>query len=142
MTREDIVRVALECEGTPYRHQGRVIGVGMDCPAPYCHVCETLGIPYKDEMGYPRTPFDGRMVAILDAQPSLRVVNKSEMDAGDVLCMRIASAPQHMAIHLGKINGFDYILHGSSEHGKVAAHRLCDVWGARVVRVYRFEGIQ
>lgn len=114
----------------------------MDCPAPYCYVCESLGIPYADEMGYSRTPFDGRMMQILDAQPSLEHVAKSEMLPGDVLCMRIKSAPQHMAIHVGKINGYDCILHGSSEHGKVAVHRLCDLWGARIMKVYRFKGIE
>jgi len=136
------VRLALECAETPYRHQGRLLGIGMDCPAPYCYVCEKLGIPYADEMGYSRTPFDGRMMQILDDQPSLEAVPKDHMQAGDVLCMRIKSAPQHMAIHIGKVGDHDYILHGSSEHGKVAVHRLCDLWGARIMKVYRFKGIE
>ena len=31
MTADDIVNAARECVGTPFRHQGRVLGVGLDC---------------------------------------------------------------------------------------------------------------
>lgn len=139
ITADDVIAAARECLDTPFRHQGRVIGLGMDCAGVLVHCFQRLGLPFNDEMGYPRNPYDGQLDKILAAQPSLREVSKGEMRAGDVLSMRINSAPQHIAIHAGQQRGHDYIIHGSSEHGKVAEHRLCDVWGARIKRVYRFE---
>lgn len=142
MTADEVIRVASECLNTPFLHQGRVIGRGMDCAGVLVHCFKRLGVPFNDEMGYPRNPYDGQLDKILAAQPSLRAISKSEMQAGDVLSMRIKTAPQHIAIHAGQVRGHDYIIHGSSEHGKVCIHRLCDVWGARVMRVYRFEGME
>ena len=136
-----IIAAAMECEGTPFKHQGRVAGRGLDCAGVLVHVLRSMDLPYNDEMGYPRTPFDGQLENILDSQPSLERIPPSEKKRGDVLCMRISSAPQHIAIFLGDINGHPYIIHGSSEHGKVAVHRLDQVWGARIVRVYRFKGM-
>ena len=138
---ESIIAAAMECKDTPFKHQGRVIGRGLDCAGVLVHVLNSLELPYNDEMGYPRTPFDGQLENILDTQPSLYRVPANEKQRGDVLCMRISSAPQHIAIFLGDINGHPYIIHGSSEHGKVAVHRLDQVWGARIVRVYRIKGM-
>jgi cell wall-associated NlpC family hydrolase len=142
MTRDDIIAASQECEDTPFRHQGRVVGLGLDCAGVLVHLFQRLCLPYHDEMGYPRHPFDGQLERILDSQPSLRRIDKADMARGDVLCMRITSAPQHIAIYLGLIDGHPYIRHGSSLHGKVATHRLDELWGARIVRVYRFEGLE
>ena len=141
MDAESIISAAMECEGTPFKHQGRVVGRGLDCAGVLVHVFRSMDLPYNDEMGYPRTPFDGQLENILDSQPSLERISPSEKKRGDVLCMRISSAPQHIAIFLGDISGHPYIIHGSSEHGKVAVHRLDQVWGARIVRAYRIKGM-
>lgn len=141
MTRDDVIAAALECQDTPFKHQGRVVGLGLDCAGVLVHCFQRLSLPYRDEMGYPRNPFDGQLERILDSQPSLRRVDKAEMERGDVLCMRMSRDPQHIAIYLGLIDGHPYICHGSSEHGKVATHRLDEIWGARIVRAYRLEGL-
>ncbi|MDT4859575.1 hypothetical protein FQZ97_940920 [compost metagenome] len=106
------------------------------------HCFQRLGLPYRDEKDYPRNPFDGQLERILDSQPSLRRVDRADLQPGDVLCMRMARDPQHIAIYLGLIDDHPYITHGSSEHSKVATHRLDALWGARIVRVYRFEGLE
>lgn len=128
--------------GTPFRHQGRVPGLGLDCAGVLVCCFQAMGLPYNDEMGYPRQPYDGQLEKILDAQPSLRRIALDEIAEGDVLVMRVRTAPQHVAIHAGQINGHTYIIHGSEEHGKVAHHRLDDLWRARVVRAYRMESPQ
>lgn len=142
MKQEDIINAAKECLNTPFMHQGRLPGIALDCAGVLVYCFQKLGLPFNDEMGYPRNPYDGQLDKILAVQPSLFEVPKSEMRAGDVLSMRIKSAPQHIAIHAGQVRGHNYIIHGSSEHGKVCHHRLCDVWGARIVHVYRFEGVE
>lgn len=130
------VEAAFELLDVPFRHQGRS-RLGVDCAGVLVHIFQRLGLPYQDEMGYPMNPYDGQLEKILDAQPSLSRISKSEAGANDVLIMRISKAPQHIAIHAGEIDGHPYIIHGSELHGKVAHHRLDDLWRARVIRAYR-----
>lgn len=134
-----MIDAASECLGTPFRHQGRVVGLGQDCAGVLAYCLDKLGLPYTDQHGYARTPFDGMLEKSLAAQPSLRQIPVAEADGGDVLLMRMKRAPQHIAIHAGLVRGHIYIIHGSEEHGKVAHHRLDDLWRARVVRAYRVE---
>lgn len=136
-----VTDLAMACLGTPFHHQGRVPGVGMDCAGLFIHLCRALGLDHQDASGYPRNPYDGQLEAQLEAQPCLRRIALSEMAEGDLLCMRIKRAPQHIAFHAGHIDGQPYIIHASEEHGGVVHHRLDALWGARVIRVYRFEGI-
>jgi NlpC/P60 family putative phage cell wall peptidase len=43
-TRELVVAEALTWEGTPYRHHGRIKGVGTDCAQILCAVFEAVGM--------------------------------------------------------------------------------------------------
>lgn len=139
MTSADIIAAAEECLGTPFQHQARVPGRGMDCAGLLVHCFLRLGLPHADELGYPRTPYDGMLEKILDAQPSLRRIDVADIRTGDWLAMRIKTAPQHIALHAGEVRGHIYIIHASEDHGKVVKHRLDDLWRARVIRAYRME---
>lgn len=142
MNGASVVDAAKEVLGTPFVHQGRVSGLGLDCAGVLAYCLDRLGLPYIDENGYSRSPFDGQLEKSLDAQPSLRQIPVPEAGAGDVLLMRIKTAPQHIAIHAGEIRAHVYIIHGSELHGKVAMHRLDELWRARVMRAYRVEAPQ
>lgn len=134
-----MIDAAMAVLDTPFRHQGRVPGLALDCAGVLAHCLDSLGLPYTDQNGYARTPFDGMLEKSLDGQPSLRRIPISEAEGGDVLLMRMKKAPQHIAIHAGLVRGHVYIIHGSEQHGKVAHHRLDDLWQPRVVRAYRVE---
>ena len=136
---QDMIAAAAECLDTPFRHQGRLAGIGLDCAGVLAHCLDRLGLPYTDQNGYGRSPFDGMLEKSLDGQPSLIRVAINEAEGGDVLLMRMQKEPQHIAIHAGFIDGSTYIIHGSSQHGKVAHHRLDNLWRARVVRAYRVK---
>lgn len=131
------VDAAMECVGTPFKHQARLPGLGLDCAGVLVHIFKSMGLPFNDEMGYPRTPYDGQLEYILDNQPSLMRIDTSEAGEGDVLVMRIRKAPQHILIHAGYLRGQPYVIHGSEEHGKVVYHRIDQLVGSRVVRAYR-----
>ncbi|WP_440466867.1 C40 family peptidase [Pseudomonas sp. YH-1] len=142
MTRDDVVNTALLAKGTPFRHQGRVLGFGMDCAGLFVFICQTLGIPHQDATGYPRTPFGGELERQLDGQPALRRIDVGDAERGDILVMRMTKQPQHIAIHAGDEAGYPCVIHASEMHGGVAHHRIDSLWRARVVRAYRFEGLQ
>lgn len=133
------IEIAKACMKTPFKHQGRVAGVGLDCAGLYVHVCRELGLDHEDAKGYPRNPYDKQLQSQLDAQPCLVRIPISEMQEGDILCMRITREPQHIAFHAGIIDGLVYVIHASSEHGGVVMHRLDELWKARIMRVYRFK---
>lgn len=127
-----IFSLARECLGTPFTHQGRQIGVGLDCAGLVAHVLDGLNLPYNDMNGYPRTPYDGMLKKSLDSQPSLTEIYK--LEAGCILLLRITRAPQHLGIFTG-----DTIIHSYLTAGRVTEHRLGDSWKRRIVSMYRID---
>jgi cell wall-associated NlpC family hydrolase len=135
MTADDILAAARETLDTPFMHQGRVVGRGMDCAGVVCHVAHRMGLPYDAPTNYPRLPYQGLLEATLDAQPVLERVTGAPQ-AGDVLLLRIARDPQHVAICAG-----DTIIHAYAEAGKCCEHTYSAEWRRRTVRGYRFRGV-
>ncbi len=136
MTADDILNHARQCLGTPFRHQGRMVGFGLDCAGVAIHVARQIGVGHLDVSGYGRTPADGQLERSLDAQPCLERVALGHRQAGDLLLMRFASDPQHLAICAGET-----IIHAYEHVGQCCEHRLSSMWAARIVRVYRFRGM-
>lgn len=137
MTAADIVAAARSCLGTPFAHQGRVIGVGLDCAGVVVHAVRAVGGDVLDVEGYGRTPHKGHLAAALDAQPMLDIVdNIADRAAGDILLMRFRHDPQHLGICTG-----DGIIHAYATIGACCEHRICEKWESRIVRVYRVKGV-
>lgn len=136
MTADDIIAAARSALDTPFRHQGRRVGEGMDCAGLLRHVCDILGVPCIDESGYPRRPYRGMIESSLDSQPSLKRAFDGLLP-GDVLLMRFAGEPQHIAIFTGT-----GIIHALQSIGKVCEHGFTGPWPRRLVRIYRFTGIE
>lgn len=132
MTRADLVNAARAAIDTPFRHQGRAAGSGMDCAGLLVHVAAAAGIPHLDMAAYGRRPKGGMLEQMLDSQPGLRRVFRAPQ-AGDLLLMRFTGEPQHLAICAGET-----IIHAWQTVGKVVEHRFTDLWQSRVVRVYEF----
>jgi cell wall-associated NlpC family hydrolase len=131
---EDILAAARQCLGTPFRHQGRLVGGGLDCAGVAIHVAQQIGVEHLDVSGYGRLPYSDRLQQSLESQPCLVPVDPAEQAPGDLLLMRFASDPQHLAILAGET-----IIHAYESVGQCCEHRLSGVWAARIVRVYRFR---
>ena len=127
-----IVELARECLGTPYIHQGRHKGVGLDCAGLVAYVLDSLNLPYNDMKGYPRTPYKGMLKKALDNEPSLERVYNYE--SGCVLLLRITKDPQHLAIYTGET-----IIHSYLTATKVTEHGFSDSWRRKVVGIYRIK---
>lgn len=133
MSAEQILSAARACLDTPFRHQGRIPGVGLDCAGLIVAVAQAIGADYRDVPGYGRHPANGLLQQTLDAQPCLIKVSIAERQPGDILLMRFSGEPQHLAIDAG-----DNVIHSYQQVGMVCEHRLADVWLSRIVAVYRF----
>lgn len=132
MIADRIIAHARETLGTNFQHQARVPGIGIDCAGVLVHILKSLDLPHVDERGYPRTPYKGLIRSILESQPSLQKIPKAEMSAGDVLLMKFAREPQHVAILAG-----DTIIHAYSQVGRCVEHGFTDEWRRRVTDVFR-----
>lgn len=133
----EVVAAARDCIGTPFRHQGRLKGVALDCAGLGIVVAKSVGINIKDFTGYPRQPFDGMLKKMFDEQVALGLMCEVAIDsmaAGDVLLMRISDAPQHVAIYVG----VGRMVHAYRAIGKVAEQRIDENWKHKIVAVYRF----
>ena len=135
MTPEDIIAAARLAIGTPFGHQGRVVGSNLDCAGLLHHTCTTLGQPVTDQDGYARRPSGGLLEAALDAQPSLVRVREKPR-AGDFVLMKFEDdkSPSHLGIVAGKT-----LIHAWAVARKVCEHDFDAEWQRRVVRVYRFR---
>lgn len=136
MTANQIIATAREQVGTPFRHQGRVPGKALDCAGLVVHVAAALGMDYVDSSSYGRSPANGLLETALDGQPCL--VRETRLpQAGDLLLMRFAKEPQHLALCAG-----DTLIHAWQQAGHVCEHGFTDEWQSRVVRVYSFVGVE
>lgn len=132
MNPETLIAAARACLGTPFRHQGRLPGRGLDCVGLVVHAARAAGIELIDTPAYGRSPCRNMLQAALDAQPAL--VHVTDRQPGDLLLMRFAGEPQHLAL----LTADNTIVHAYASIENVCEQRLAQVWAARIVRVYRF----
>jgi NlpC/P60 family putative phage cell wall peptidase len=122
--------------GTPFHHQGRLIGVGVDCAGVVVGVAHALGLAesYNDPRDYSREP-DGSMARILSAH--LDKVPWKDRQSGDVVHVAWSRLPQHVGI----LTGRGTLIHAYGKAGCVesplSGSLLC---GVR--QVYRFKGVE
>jgi cell wall-associated NlpC family hydrolase len=138
----EIVALARETLGTPYRHQGRVNGLALDCGGVPVHVAKRLGIDLSGYTRYGRLPVASEVRAEMDRH-FLRVA-KADMQIGDIVWMRFFGEPQHLGMLGGYfLGGFSLIhAHNGAGPGHVVEHRLDEQWAARIVAVWRFPGVE
>ena len=133
--RTAIVREARVCLGTPFRHQGRRVGRGLDCVGLVAHVGRRLGLVNYDHLAYGRVPPKGALEQHL-AAAGLRKTPIDAAHLGDLYLIAFDRSPQHLAIKtdLG-------IIHAYLAVRRVVEHRLDAAWRARVVAAYAFPGL-
>lgn len=134
----------LRCVGTPYVHQGRRIGRGLDCVGPLIVNAREFGIvpPSFDINGYSRQP-DGRMRELLEQH--LVRISEPELLPGDLVLMRLRvdDQPRHVAYVVGERYGEREYLHADSLNRRVRIERIKPRGGMyRYVQGYRVPGIE
>lgn len=141
MTPDAIISAARLVIGTPFRHQGRISGRGLDCAGLLIHVAREVGVEPQDQSGYARLPSDGQIEAALENHVSLGIlcrVKVSEVQAGDLVLMRFEG--ENAARHLG-ISAGNTLIHAWAVAKKVCEHDFDATWRRRVTRAYRFTGL-
>lgn len=129
VTRQDVVDAARSWLDTPYRHQGRLKGVAVDCVGLVLGVCKELGLECSDVEGYSRRP-DGTLLPEMRRQTAN--VDPGQQQAGDLIVFHW----NHDPLHLGILTSPDTMIHAFALVRKVTEHRLDDKW-LRQLSCYR-----
>jgi NlpC/P60 family putative phage cell wall peptidase len=120
--------------GSPYKHQGRLKGVGVDCIGLVIGVAQACGITDYDISNYDRRP-DGSLRPVMDSM--LEIVPVPDAQPGDVLLFQFAACPMHVGI----ISGPDLLTHAYAINRKVVEHRIDENWRAMITRAYHLPGV-
>lgn len=130
---EQIIKRARTCLGTPFHHQGRLPGVGIDCIGLLVHASAVLENPLKDNINYGRYP-DGKtlMTALYEQLDEIEI---EDVQIGDILVFQFRRFPTHVGIKTDK-----GVIHTWTTVEKVVEHNL-DKWRKRICNVFRFRGI-
>lgn len=134
-TREAILDEAATWLGTPFRHQGRIKGIGCDCVGLIIGIARRFGLSDYDCLDYPREPDGATLRARLDAR--LAPLPLARAKPGDVLLLRIRRHPQHVGI-LSRRG----LIHAHAGSGGVVETRMTARWSERLLAAYRFPGLE
>lgn len=142
ISRTDVVAKAREYLDTPFHHQARLKGVGIDCVGLVICVCKDLNIlsPEYDVTGYPRIP-DGTSF-LYHAEEVLITIPSESMQIGDAVVVSYDRDPQHIGILGDYRHGGFSIIHASSEANKVIETRLMFSEYMKFVGAYALPGVE
>jgi NlpC/P60 family putative phage cell wall peptidase len=144
MTGERIVAEARKIVGTPYHHGAHLIGVGCDCIGVILITGLAIGCPEAQQFiddplykAYSRAPNESLLYEAADKY--LDRVSLNEMQLGDIPVMVYDNAPQHFGI----ISAMDprYLIHAYAQNRRVQENRIDATGQRRIVRLYRFRGL-
>lgn len=129
-----VVSTARGYLGTPFMHQGRLKGIGVDCIGLLVGVARELGITQHDSTTYSRSP-DG---TTLCRELNKCLIKECNGRLGMVAVFWI-SQPS-MPVHAGILTDVGMI-HTYANVGKVVEHVLDPRWRKRIVCFFRYPGV-
>lgn len=142
MRREALVSEARSWLGTPWVHQGRRKGEGVDCVGFVVEAAKAAGVLEVDEAAsYKRRPdgvtLRGKLAAHLEA------IRTTEIRPGDVVLLRTTGViDDHVALVVDHPQRGLGLIHAYLPMKKVVEHGLDAQWRGRIIAAYRIPGIE
>ena len=138
MRRDEVVASARSWLKTPFHHQGRLKGVGVDCVGLAIEVAKASGADLSSfdlQHNYPQAY--GYADLISQLQKGLVEVPMQEARPGDILLFQIYKEPQHIGI----MTGPDTMIHSVDKFGVVEV-TLDPMWQSRLISVWRHPDME
>ncbi len=139
-TRAQIVTEARRWLGTPFKHQGRIIGEGVDCVGVLIAIAYRFDYAggYEDPCDYPAQPHTDYMERMLNHY--LEPVRRVDRQPADILTFAFKRNLQHVAILVEP----DRILHAwnRGKNAIVDESRLTGKYIDAMRRCYKFRGLE
>ena len=140
--RTKIVEAARAWLDTPFHHQARLKGVGVDCVGLVIGVARELALVPQDldVLGYPRTPDGTSLMATM--RQHMTEIDRAAMQPGDVIVVSFDRDPQHLAILGDYRHGGLSIIHAAGNTGRVIETRLMFSSAMTFVAAFALPGVQ
>lgn len=135
ITETAIVAEARRWLGTPFHHQGRVLGVGVDCAGVAVEVAKACGLYWVDRAGYGRIPSRGLFRATVEAATD--PVEFAALRPGDLMLFAWREETQHIAI-VSCLTPLR-LIHAWQEAGRCVENDCDATWLARLVACRRYR---
>lgn len=145
--RELIQEEARTWVDTPYKHQHKAKGLGVDCAnliimvGTSLEVMEVTEEAFRPFKGYSRLPNPRRMDRAMNR--FLRPAPADMAEPGDIalMCWDVEhKVPQHMAI-LAERKGRPMLIHADGNVGRVVEHGFAGIWPQLVASWWRYPGL-
>lgn len=134
VTRELFVQELRTWLGTPFKMQGRLKGVGVDCAGLLICTAQALGLTEFDMTDYKRPRF-GMLREGCDA--NMDRIMWSEADAADVLLFRWGSHTTHLMVMTSR----DSVIHALATVGRVVESGIDKRVMPHLDGVYHIRGV-
>lgn len=131
-----IVSKAREFLETPYHHQGRVKGAGVDCAGLVICVAHELNLSGYDINNYPKESDGIELKQLLNENA---IVTKKR-DIGNIVLLKIKQVPQHCGI-IGIKDDFMTLIHACRKRKKVVEIELTKQYVDKIVSIYQFPNL-
>jgi len=130
-----LVLAARRYLGVRFVHRGR-LPHKLDCVGLVWRAYRDCGRDVPCPADYGREPNLPRFMGVIEGAlgPS---IGTGDLQPGDVVTLRTANHPHHLAIVGDYPGGLLSLIHASGEHGRVVEHRLSPEYLARIVTVHR-----
>ncbi len=142
--RPEIIAAARQWLGTPFHHQARLKGIGVDCIGLVIGVARELGLVAADFdiPAYPRVPDGTSLMGA--ARQHMTEMAQSTMQPGDVIAVAFGVDPQHFGILGDYRHGGFSIIHAASNDGnnRVIETRLMLGAHMRFVAAFALPGVR
>ena len=137
-TRQELVAAARSYLGTPFHHQGRMPGAGLDCAGTVICAARQCGFEVEDFGGYPPVPGGGVFMNVV--RKHCDVIPQEEVLPGDFMVFSFKTEPHHIAL----VVGVDpvTILHAYMQVRRVVENYLDATWQKRLKGCFRIRGIK
>jgi cell wall-associated NlpC family hydrolase len=119
---------------TPWQHNQKLIGHGVDCVRFIEAVFkDSLGFEFGDINCYAKMPEGDEILIFLQSIQYLKQIPLTEISAGDLLLFSFGKIPYHLGISNG--TGF---IHADSHHGVTELDSM-GRWQRRLVDAFRID---
>lgn len=130
---KDVVDIARGYLGTPFRHQARLPGVGLDCAGVVVCALREAGRPVEDVRAYGRIPAQGLFVKMVERH--CERIALADLRHGDLMMFAFRGEPQHLALYTAE----GTLIHAYQDVGKVVEHDFDGIWRERLRGCYRLK---
>lgn len=139
MKRDEFIAKARSYIGTPFHHQGRLPGVGLDCVGVVVCAARELGYEVHDQVGYAKIPRGRTLIQAVEEHCDR--IELATLQPGDLMLFSFIRDPQHLVI-VTEVYPVINVVHSWSDSGKTVENSMDEQWWRRLVGCYQLKGIE